>query len=592
MSKIRVTFDSDASASAFATKWNLSAPAGNSLDVDWHLAEDAVKDATTSSHEQLDASEHEFIVQGDRATLELHGTIEADLGNGFFKVKSTAGVDLAKVSTSIDSSSAPVTFLASSITAMDSTETALDPTSAEGQWARIRVASTYRPLAPSYSLHDSTYLSKPELYIMDSGIDSTNPEFVGTDLEIEEWYTCPNIYAPGDQKGHGTAVASMAVGKNVGITTNVKLKTIKIAGAFSDDGTLPDNPVGHQATVSELGDALDALLAVVVADASKTRILNCSWGVTRSAYLDSKFQALMDAGVTLISAAGNDGIDVSLITPAGIVESLTIGAIDKFDIPAGFNNISPSDSSVVTAAGLSLDMFAPGDNVMTAHTANYGGVTGDYAINSGTSFAAPLISGIACVIGSMNEGLVNMDSMKATLVSTGTKNALLFEDSTFTALQNNLGYVFTADPLASYKDSDMVSYLGVSQEDDIVVDLNTNLDLSHWTTLFPSDTPVYSIKWLDSAIEAKYSPYVVLDSATGIITVSQATGVTFADDVKLESVDFVGVATTSRVVVESNTIFYFNPNPDFDDSLNSDVTLALTDVNSISFFGYWATPLK
>ena len=182
--------------------------------------------------------------------------------------------------------------------------------------------------------------------------------------------------------------------------------------------------------------------------------------------------------------------------------------------------------------------------------------------------------------------------MKATLVSTGTKNALLFEDSTFTALQNNLGYVFTADPLASYKDSDMVSYLGVSQEDDIVVDLNTNLDLSHWTTLFPSDTPVYSIKWLDSAIEAKYSPYVVLDSATGIITVSQATGVTFADDVKLESVDFVGVATTSRVVVESNTIFYFNPNPDFYDSLNSDVTLALTDVNSISFFGYWATPLK
>ena len=236
MSKIRVTFDSDASASAFANKWNLSAPAGNSLDVDWHLAEDAVADATPSTHEQLDATEHEFIVQGDRATLELHGTIEADLGNGFFKVKSTAGVDLAKVSTSIDSSSAPVTFLASSITAMDSTETALDPTSAEGQWARIRVASRYRPLAPSYSLHDSTYLSKPELYIMDSGIDATNPEFVGTDLEIEEWYTCPNIYAPGDQKGHGTAVASMAVGKNVGITTNVKLKTIKITGAFSDDG--------------------------------------------------------------------------------------------------------------------------------------------------------------------------------------------------------------------------------------------------------------------------------------------------------------------------------------------------------------------
>jgi len=185
-----------------------------------------------------------------------------------------------------------------------------------------------------------------------------------------------------------------------------------------------------------------------------------------------------------------------------------------------------------------------------------------------------------------------MDSMKETILSTGTKNALLFEDDTFTSLQNNLGYVFTADPLASYKDTDMVSYLGVSQEDDLVIDLNTNIDLSHWTTLFPDDVPVYSIRWIDSAIEAKYSPYLVVDSATGILTVSQATGVTLADDVKLESIEFVGVGTTSRVTIETNTIFYFNPNPAFDDSLNSDVTLALTDVNSISFFAYWGTQLK
>ena len=593
MSKIRVTFDSDESAVAFANKWKLSAPAGDSIDVDWHLAENACGDTTASSHEQLDTDEHEFIVKGDRALIEVHGTIEEDLGDGFFKVKSTTGVELSKAADAIDVIDSPVTFLGSNITSMDSTTTELDPTSAEGQWARIRVASQYRPLAPSYTMHDSTYLSKPELYIMDSGIDATNPEFVGTDLEIEEWYCCPNLYAAGDQKGHGTAVASMAVGKNLGITDNVKLKTIKIAGVYSEDPlVMPDSPTGGQATITELGDALDALLNVVIADPTKSRILNVSWGVARSAYLDAKFQALMDVGVTLVSAAGNDGIDVSLITPAGIVESLTIGAIDKFDIPSGFNNISPSDSGVTSAAGLELDMFAPGDNIMTAHTGSYGNVTGEYSINSGTSFAAPLVAGVCCVVASMNDGLVNMDAMKETILTTGTKNALLFEDSTFTTLQNNLLYVFTADPLASYKDTDMVSYLGVSQEDDIVVDLNTNLDLNHWTTLFPSDTPVFSIKWLDSAIEAKYSPYVAIDSATGIITISQATEVTLADDVKLENVEFVGVGTTSRVTVETNTIFYFNPNPDFNDSLNSDVTLALTDVNSISFFGYWGSPLK
>ena len=52
----------------------------------------------------------------------------------------------------------------------------------------------------------------------------------------------------------------MAVGKNLGITDNVKLKTIKIAGVYSEDPlVMPDSPTGGQATITELGDALDAL---------------------------------------------------------------------------------------------------------------------------------------------------------------------------------------------------------------------------------------------------------------------------------------------------------------------------------------------
>ena len=595
MSKIRVTFDSDASATAFAEKWKISAPAGNSLDVDWHLAEDAVKDATTSSHEQLDASEHEFIVQGERATLETHGTIVADLGDGFFKVSSTNGVALASAADSIDDSSGEVEFLESSISAMNPTATELDPTSAEGQWARIRVASTYRPLAPAYTMHDATYVIKPELYIMDTGVETSHAEFQGTDLEIDTFWSLPGIWEAGDQKGHGTAVAGMAVGKNLGITDNVKLRNIKIAGNKTDaDGNLIDPGQPKSATVSELGDALDALLAHVLGDAGKTRILNCSWGITRSAYLDAKFEALMEAGVTLVSAAGNSGIDVSLVTPAGITDSLTIGATDKFDIPAGFNNISPSDSDVASAAGLELDMFAPGDEVMTAHVVGAGEIAGQYGINSGTSYAAPLVSGIACVIGSMSPGLVSMSLMKSQIVDTGTKNALLFEDSTFTELQNNLAYVFTTDPLGSYKSSDMVSYLGVMSDDPIVADVNSNIGVSVWTDMYPDDTFAYSIEFPDAAVEAKYAPYITVDGSTGIVTIVQAPRdvVVLAEDVALESIEFIGVATSSKVALKSNKLFLFNSNPAYAETINDDVTLALTDVNSISFFGYWSTPIK
>jgi len=44
--------------------------------------------------------------------------------------------------------------------------------------------------------------------------------------------------------------------------------------------------------------------------------------------------------------------------------------------------------------------------------------------------------------------------------------------------------------------------------------------------------------------------------------------------------------------MDSPTLFYFNANPDYADTQNSDVTLALTDINSISFFTFWAGGLK
>ena len=598
MSKLKVTFDSDVNAKAFADKWKLSAPEGDTLDIEWHLAEDAIKDQSCSL-EQKDEDEHEFIVKGDKAAIEAceGAVVEEDLGKGFFRVKSSKGLALGEAVEGIDPSDSPVEFLGTStVSQMDSTETDINPSDPEGQWARIRVASTYRPLVTSYQMHDVNYVSKPELYIMDTGIDSTHAEFQGADLEIDSFWCLPGIWEAGDQKGHGTAVASMAVGTNLGISDNVKLRVIKIAGNETDEnGNLIDPGVSKQASILELGKALDALEAEVVGNPNKTRILNVSWGVARSAYLDAKFQSLMSAGVTVVAAAGNSGIDVELVTPAGIDDCLTIGATDKYDIPAGFNNISPSDEGLTSGAGLSLDLFAPGESVMVAHCA---GSSKPYGITSGTSFAAPLVAGIAGVIGSMNEDMVTATEMKGTILDTATTNALLFEDSTFTEEQNRLAYVFTADPLANYKDADMVSYVGVVNqvESDLVLDLNSNIDLSKWKKQYPNDEFTYSIEFLKEDIKAKYEKYVKLDPALGTVNISVAKDIILPTDTKLEMVEFVGSATSSKTTVKSTTIFYFHSNSWNDEeayeSLEADVTLALTDVNSISFFATWSASLK
>jgi|TARA_R110002167_G_scaffold141644_2_gene329940 hypothetical protein len=600
MSKLKVTFDSDASAKAFADKWKLSTPAGDSLDLEWHLAEDAIKDSTATSHEQKDEDEHEFIVKGDKAAIDaLDGsTVEEDLGNGFFRVKSTKGVELGKAVDGIDISDTPVTFLGTSnVSGMTVEETDIDPTSEEGQWARIRVASTYRPLASTYSMHDSNYVTRPELYIMDTGIDMEHPEFQGEDLQIADFWCTPGIWVGGDQIGHGTSVASMAVGTNLGISDNVQLKIVKIAGNKVDDaGNLIDPGVGKQASILELGQALDAIEAEVVKNPNVTRIINVSWGVARSAYLDAKFQSLMSAGVTVVAAAGNSGISVEKVTPAGIDDCLTIGATDKYDIPAGFNNISPSDEGTTTAAGLSLDLFAPGESIMVAHTA---GSTHKYGITSGTSFAAPLVAGICGVVGSMTDAIVSANDMKETIMTTATPNALLFEDTTFSEAQNRLAHVFTADPNANYKDAGMVSYLGVVNNrdgDELVVDLNSNLNFANWLKLYPEDKPVFSIDFVDPKIGEIYGEYIKVDSATGIVTIETAKGVILPADTKLEMVEFIGKGITSKTTITSNTIFYFHSNSWSDedslDTLQEDVTLALADVNSISFFAYWARSLK
>lgn len=597
---IRVTFDSDESTQAFAAKHGLPTPTGNTIETNFHLLEQVSKDASVGAVVDIDDSEHEFLVHSSNMTAInnlAHTTVGEELTGGWHKVKSTNGAELAGLCDMIDVASQPIDFQGvTSLGALDISNTELDPLSAEGQWARIRVASTYRPLMTSYSMHDTTAVSKPELYIMDSGIDFDHPEFDSADLVKENFYALPAFNGDfTDQVGHGTAVASLAVGKNLGITSHCVLRSIKIGGIV--DGT------AYNANLIEVSEAIDAIIAEVATDPNKTRIVNMSWGMARSSFLDDRVLGLINAGVSVVCAAGNSGQDVENVSPAGIDQCITVGSSDKYDIPSGFNNIAPGDSGLTVASGLSLDLFAPGEGVMVAHPAGVddGGKlsnhSGLYGMSSGTSLSSPIVAGIAVIIGAMNSSAVLFNTMKEQIYSTTTKNAMLFEDDTFSENQNALAYVFTADPNATYKEADMVSYLGVStgkdpEQEDMVADMDSSLDTVRFTNLYPDDAPVYSLVWDDADIEAKYGKYVVINPATGVVTISPAVDVTLPEATSLEQVDFKARATTSRVTMDTTKLFYFNANPDYADTQNSDVTLALTDLNSISFFAYWSSSIK
>lgn len=579
---IKVIFKSAPEKEDFIKKWDLeSSEEWNELEafVPWTLlhhvkTSEGVEEFSQSSEEP---EEHEFIVKGELSSFESLVEVIKDMGDGWFHVKSSEGIKLAEEVDSIEVNDVPLKFLGNiiSLSSNEGESTSIDPESVEAQWPRIRTISRYRPLMPKFALHELTYSSKPELYIMDSGINFDHDEFDVEGLEKENFYKLDgfdNDYS--DDSGHGTGVACMAVGKNLGIAQHVKVLNVKIHGKVNGEY--------KNANLLELGEAIDVILEEVINGPLKTRIVNMSWGVPRSPWLDSKVLNLVNAGVTVVAAAGNGGISVDDISPAGIPEIITVGAIDKYDIPAGFNNIAPSDSGLTTSDGLALDLFAPGDNVVIAgHDSN-----NSYILASGTSLSAPLVCGVACEISALSSSPIINPTLKDIIMRSATQDALLFEDERFSDNQNRLLYYLAGDPLAGLKETDTVSYLGTHEENEAIVgDLNSALNTGMIKKLFPDDDFIFSIELNEDSLE--YAPFISVNSETGLFTIEKP-DLPFNEDEKLRMVKFIGKAQNTKVSISSVTVFFFDVNPEYQDNIETDITLGLTGINSISYFGTWS----
>lgn len=138
-------------------------------------------------------------------------------------------------------------------------------------------------------------------------------------------------------------------------------------------------------------------------------IINISWicegkeGCQRGDELLSAVQALKAAGILIVVAAGNDGPDCKSInhSPAHYSkEVLTVGAYDhRDDTIAEFSGRGPSDFD----GGLVPAVTAPGKFLRSSVP---GGRNGSYDFKSGTSMAAPHVTGVAALIWSAKPQLI------------------------------------------------------------------------------------------------------------------------------------------------------------------------------------------
>lgn len=233
--------------------------------------------------------------------------------------------------------------------------------------------------------------------ILDSGIDPGHP-----DLNVVGGTDCVGSGGYSDPAGHGTHVAGIAAAKDngsgvVGVAPGARLYAVKILNS-SLAGNLSNVICGLDWVIANRGqvDVVNLSVAGTGGDES------CSANAYRQAFCNT-----VNAGVTVVVAAGNYGRDAATTAPATYSEVIAVSAFTDYNgRPGGGAPANCSESSGnaddtfanYSNFGGDIDIAAPGTCIRSTLP---GGGTG---YKTGTSMASPHVAGAAALYISTNPG--------------------------------------------------------------------------------------------------------------------------------------------------------------------------------------------
>lgn len=268
-------------------------------------------------------------------------------------------------------------------------------------WGIDRIDQRNLPLNQQYQ-YDTT-ASNVHVYVIDTGIRASHNDFGG---RVGNGYTAiSDGRGTDDCNGHGTHVASTAAGATYGVAKAARLHPVRVLGC-NGSGT---------------NSGVIAGMDWVASNHVKPAVANMSLGGGASTATDQAVQRMVNAGVTVVVAAGNESDNACNYSPARAAAAITVGSTTNTDARSSFSNY-----------GSCLDIFAPGSNITAAW------YTSNSATNtiSGTSMASPHVAGVAALYLANNpnatpsqvtSAIINSATPnKVTNAGSGSPNRLLY----------------------------------------------------------------------------------------------------------------------------------------------------------------------
>jgi subtilisin family serine protease len=233
--------------------------------------------------------------------------------------------------------------------------------------------------------------SSVKIAILDTGIDSTHPDFSfpnGTSKIVNAIsFTSESTI---DGFGHGTHCASIAAGTGA-------------ASAGQYVGVAPDALLMNVKVLDNTGEGLESWIisGIQWAVDNNAKILSMSFGAidggNESDPLSTTVNWATNQGVVCVVAAGNSGSQMYTITSPGVTElAITVGASTKNDLIPSFSSRGPTSDNRIKP-----DIVAPGVDIVAARASNTfmgTSISQYYTRASGTSMATPHVAGAVALL--------------------------------------------------------------------------------------------------------------------------------------------------------------------------------------------------